>query len=123
MITLESLARTFGDVLEKEEVERICKIVCESYNDGEFRRAKLYEKLIEAAVEESVYPQINGGVNEETGDTGGLELKRSTLDEMYREVYSSEELDMIWDECKSMDEDSRPIEGDRAESVVDSESA
>jgi hypothetical protein len=104
VITLESLVRAFSNVLGREEVERICKDVCDNYTEGECRRAKLNEKLLEAAIEKSVHSQ-DIEWDEDIGDDGGLEFKRSSFDEMYQDIFSSEELDLIWEECEDMDRD------------------
>jgi hypothetical protein len=104
VITLESLVRAFSNVLGKEEVERICKSVCGNYTEGEFRRAKLNEKLLEAAIDKSIHSQ-DIEWDEEIGDDGGLEFKRSSFDGMYQNIFSSEELDKIWDECEDIDRD------------------
>jgi len=104
VITLESLVRAFSNVLGREEVERICKEVCDNYTEGEFRRAKLNEKLLEAAIEKSIHSQ-DIEWDEDIRDDGGLEFKRSSFDVMYLGIFSSEVLDLIWEECKDMDRD------------------
>ena len=70
--TVDSLMKAYGDVLAREEVERICRIVCDNFVDGEFRRAKLNEKLIEAAIEKST--------NFDRGYDGGLEFRSYLLE-------------------------------------------
>ena len=118
VITLEFLVRAFNDVLGREEVERIYKAVCDSYTEGEFRRAKLNEKLLEAAIDKSIHSQ-DIEWDEEIGDDGGLEFKRSSFDEMYQNIFSSEELDKIWDECEDIDRDVAEDDESKTEPSLD----
>ena len=124
VIPLPFLVKKFEDALEKEEVERICRIVCENYEDGEFRKAKLYEKLIEAAVQKSAHHSHGYEWEEgELHDEGGLEISRSTLGEIYREIFSSEDLDKIWDECEDIDELANAVEEVKTELLGDDTTA
>ena len=118
VITLESLVRAFGNVLGREEVERICKAVCDNYTESELRIVKLNEKLLEAAIDKSIHSQDTEW-DEEIGDDGGLEFTRSSFDEMYQNIFSSEELDKIWDECEDIDRDVAEDDESKTEPSLD----
>jgi len=118
VITSEFLVRAFSNVLGREEVERICKAVCDNYTEGEFRRAKLNEKLLEAAIDKSIHSQDTEW-DGEIGDDGGLEFKRSSFDEIYQDIFSSEELDLLWEECEDIDRNIAEDEESKTEPSLD----
>ena len=118
VIILESLVNVYSNALSREEVERICRIVCDNFPDGELRRAKLNEKLIEAAIEKSIHSQDEEWEVDRITD-GGLEFRRDTFNYIYQEIFSSEDLDRIWEECESIDMKENAAEEDETHPGMD----